>query len=81
MVVTLTLLGTTAPPLFWCVLPVVQLHAECTSQRRGGLWVGDLHHIDMAVCGAEIAAVQGGHLRFSLFKGGPRPVLQHTGKL
>lgn len=77
----LTLLSTAASPLFWRVLPVVQLHAERTSQRRGGLWVGNLHNIDMTVCGAEITAVEGGHLRFSLFKGGPRPVLQHTGKL
>lgn len=53
----LTLLNTAASPLFWRVLPVVQLHAERTSQRRGGLWVGNLHNIDVTVCGAEITAV------------------------
>lgn len=53
----LTLLSAAASPLFWRVLPVVQLHAEGASQRRGGLWVGNLHNIDMTVCGAEITAV------------------------
>lgn len=78
----LTLLGpAAAPPLLWRVLPVVQLHAEGTPQGRGGLWVGDLHDVDVTVGGAEIAAVQGGHLGLGLLEGGPRPVLQHSGKL
>lgn len=35
----------------------------------------------MAVGGAEVAAVERGHLGFSLLKGGPRPVLQHPREL
>lgn len=53
----LTLLGSTAPALFGCVLPVVQLYTKGTSQRCGELWVGNFHYIDVTVCGAEIAAV------------------------
>lgn len=78
---TLTLLGSAAPALFCCVLPVVQLHAEGAAQRRGELRAGNLHDIDVTVCGAEITAMQRGHLSFSLFEGGPRPVLQHSRKL
>lgn len=77
----LTLLGSATPALFYRALPVVQLHTEGTSQRCGELWVGNLHDIDVTVCGAEITTVEWGHLSFGLFKGGPRPVLQHSGKL
>lgn len=53
----LTRLGSAAPALFHRALSVVQLHTEGASQRRGELWVGNLHDIDVTVCGAEIAAV------------------------
>lgn len=61
--------------------PVVQLHPKGTAQGGGGLGVGDLHHIYVTVCGAEITAVEGGHLGLGLLKGGPRSVLQDSGKL
>lgn len=72
---------TAAPVLLQSVLPAVQLHAEGTAQRSGGLGVGHLQHIYVAVCGAEVAAVQGGNLGLGLLKGGPRSVLQDTSKL
>lgn len=78
---SLTLLCAAASALLQRVLPVVQLHTEGTAQRGGGLRVGHLHHVDVTVCGAEVAAVEGGHLGFCLLKGGPRSVLQHPGKL
>lgn len=77
----LTMLCSAASSLLQRVLPVAQLHTEGTTQGGGGLWVGHLHYIDMAVCGAEVAAVEGGHLGFGLLKGGPRSVLQYTSKL
>lgn len=77
----LTLLSTAASSLLQRVLPVVQLHTKGTTQRGGGLWVGHLHYIDMTVCGAEVAAMEGGHLSFRLLKGGPRSVLQYSSKL
>lgn len=77
----LTLLCAAASSLLQRVLPVVQLHTKGAAQRGGGLGVGHLHHVDMTVCRAEVAAVEGGHLRFGLLKGGPRSVLQHPSKL
>lgn len=77
----LTLLSTAAAALLQRVLPVVQLHTKGTTERGGGLRVGHLHHVDMTVCGAEVAAVEGGHLSFRLFKGGPCSVLQYSSKL
>lgn len=77
----LTMLCTAASSLLQRVLPVAQLHAEGTTQRSGRLRVGHLHYIDMTVRGAEVAAVEGGHLGFGLLKGGPRSVLQYTSKL
>lgn len=81
MLPVLTLINTAASSLLQRVLPVVQLHTKGTTQRGGGLWVGHLHHVDMTVCRAEVAAVEGGHLGFSLLKGGPRSVLQNPSKL
>ncbi len=78
---SLTVLSTAASSLLQRVLPVVQLHAKSTTQRGGGLWIGDLHHIDVTVCGAEVAAVEGGHFGFSLLKGGPCSVLKYPSKL
>ena len=77
--VVLTLLSA-APPL-QSALPAVQLHPEGTAQTAGGLGVRDLHHVDVAVGGAEVAAVERRHLGFGLFEGGPGPVLQHPSKL
>lgn len=77
----LTLLSTAASSLLQCVLPVVQLHAKGTAQGGGGFGVGDLHHVNMAVGGAEVAAVEGGHLGLGLLKSGPCSVLQYPSKL
>lgn len=63
------------------VLPVVELHAEGAAQRGGGLGVGDLHDVDVAVGGAEVTAVQRGNLGLGLLEGGPRSVLQYSSKL
>lgn len=60
---------------------MVELHAEGAAQRRGGLRVGHLHHVDVTVCGAEVAAVEGGHLSLGLLEGGPCSVLQYPSKL
>lgn len=73
----LTLLSTAAAAASFLqgILPVVQLHAEGTTQGGGGLRVGHLHHVDMTVCRAEVAAVERGHLGFGLLEGWPRSVL------
>lgn len=78
---TLTLLCTAAASLLQSVLPVVQLHTEGTTQRCCGLWVGHLHHVNVTVCGAEVAAVERGHLGLGLLEGGPCPVLEYPRKL
>jgi len=70
----LTLLSTAMPALLQSVLPAVQLHAKGAAQRGCGLGVGHFHHIDVAVGGAEVAAVKGGNLGLGLLKGGPRSV-------
>lgn len=54
----LTTLSSGACTLLQRVLPAVQLHTKCTAQRGCGLGVGDLHHIDVAVRGTEVAAVE-----------------------
>lgn len=74
---SLTLLAPAAAStsLLGCVLPVVQLHTEGTAQRGRGLRVGHLHDVNVAVGGAEITAVQRGHLGLGLLEGWPRPVL------
>lgn len=77
----LTRLSTAASSPLQCVLPVVQLHTEDAAQGGGGLGVGHLHHVDVAVGGAEVAAVERGYLPFGLLEGRPRPVLQHPSKL
>lgn len=76
-----TLVGTAASSLLQRVLPVVQLHTEGAAQRGGGFGVRHLHHVDVAVCGAKVAAVEGRHLGLGLLKSGPRSVLQHPSKL
>lgn len=77
----LTQLSTAASSLLQGVLPAVQLHAKGTTQRGGCFGVGDLHHVDVTVCGAEVAAVEGRHLGLGLLEGGPRSVLQYPCKL
>lgn len=74
---SLTLLAPAAASssLLGGVLPVVKLHAEGAAQRGGGLGVGYLHDVDVAVRGAEITAVQRGNFGLGLLEGGPRSVL------
>ena len=81
MALLLTVLGAAPPPSLHGVPPAVQLHPEGAAQRGGGLGVGHLHHVHVAVGGAEVAAVQRGYLGLGLLEGGPRPVPKHTGKL
>lgn len=77
----LTLLTAVTPHFLQSVFPVVQLHAKSTAQGGGGLRIRDVHHIDVTVCGAEVAAVERRHLGLGLLEGRPRSVLQYPGKL
>lgn len=54
----LTLLSTATASFLQSVLPVVQLHTKGTAQRGCSLGVGHLHHVDMTVCRAEVAAME-----------------------
>lgn len=54
----LTTLSSGVSTLLQRVLPAVKLHTKSTAQRGCGLGVGDLHHINMAVCRTEVAAVE-----------------------
>lgn len=71
----LTLFSSAKATFLKRILPVLQLHTKGTAQGGGGFRVGHLHHINVTVRWAKVAAMERRHLGLGLLEGGPRSVL------